>query len=249
MLMSSSASEIERIRNFKSDPLVKGFVEEERDELRRKQRTIALEDANPWGQKSEQDTDYRFSRFEVLYRRVNPTPFEAEKLLNKLATDPGIIEIMKSRRFTVGTLCELDPEDADDEQAAKGEADKCLLGWNRNFGERIALRLRTDDFQSFRKYDSVLNTLLHELAHNVHGPHDDKFWALFNELKSEYSKVHAGRKGARMLGHPMASVTHSGLPELINPDTKLGGRLGESSSAHDIDEVRVARLKFLQIKK
>jgi len=244
MLVSSATSAIEKIRNFKPDPLVKGFLEEERDEVRRRVRTEQLEYENPWGLKIDQDQEFRFSRFEVLYSRIKPTPFDAEKLLKKLSTDPGIIEIMKSRRFKVGTLCELDPEDADEEQAAKGEADKCLLGWNRNFGERIALRLRTDDFQSFRKYDSIINTLIHELTHNVHGPHDDKFWSLFNELKTQYSKVHGSRKGAKMLGHDMAPVqAKSGCP--LSSDTKNGGKLGGDSGASDMDEVRAARLKFL----
>ena len=44
-------------------------------------------------------------------RGVSPHRFEAEKLLRKLATDPGIVAIMTRRRYQVGRLCEMDPAD------------------------------------------------------------------------------------------------------------------------------------------
>ena len=242
--MASSSGEVERVRKFRPDPLVKGFKEQEQDELRRLLKTNQLASESPWGVASDQDSEYRFGRFEVLYRRPNPTPFEAEKLLKKLATDPGIIKIMKSRKFGVCTLCELDPEDADQEQAEKGEGNKCLLGWNRNFGERIALRLRTNDFVSFRKYDSIVNTLIHELTHNVFGPHDEKFWGLFNDLKHEYGQVHASRKAAKMLGGEMAKERGLGIDHVQS--SKAEGRLGGSETVHDEDELREARLRALE---
>jgi hypothetical protein len=34
--------------------------------------------------------------------------------------------------------------------------------------------------------ESVVDTMLHELAHNVHGPHDGKFHALWDQLRDEY---------------------------------------------------------------
>ena len=247
LLLSSPAADVEKVLKFKSDPLVKGFEAEEKDELRRIQRAQELANANPWS--NEQHSEFRFARFEALYRRTKPTPFEAEKLLKKLATDPGITKIMIARRFAVGTLCELDPQDADIEQAQKGESDKCLLGWNRNSGERIALRLRTDDFQSFRKYDSIINTLLHELVHNVVGPHNDQFWALFNELKEEYASVHRSRKGARLLNDSGAAPVRQLGPDDLSSVTapkSSGGKLGGSRVASDPDEVRAARLRRLE---
>lgn len=250
MLLSSPQADIDRIKSQKSDPLVKGFEEEARDEIRRIQKTVELVNASPWGSGVDQHVEFRFSRFEVLFRRTNPSPYDAEKLLKKLATDPGVVQIMSSRRFTVGTLCELDPEDADNEQAAKGEGDKCLLGWNRNFGERIALRLRTDDFKSFRKYDSIINTLIHELAHNVVGPHNDQFWALFNDLKKAYDSIHASRRGAKATGSrvaPERSVTKAELDEILGANT-TSGALGGKVLAINQDELREARLKFLTAK-
>lgn len=242
MMMSSSVEEIEMIRNFKSDPLVKGFAEQERDEERRKLRAEQLAQDHPWGENLSQHPDYNFGRFEVLYRRSTPSPYNAEKLLRKLSIDPGILEIMSTQKFRVLTLCELDPEDADEEQAAKGEADKCLLGWNRNFGERIALRLRTDDFQSFRKYDSIVNTLIHELTHNVHGPHDANFWSLFNSLKQIYQGVHSKRRNAPLLSYSMATKDFPTASKQPSRPNTLGG----TTSAKSVQEIREARLRFLE---
>ena len=45
-----------------------------------------------------------------------------------------------------------------------GVSPKCILGFNKNMGEEISLRLRTDDLKGFRKYESIKKTLLHELV-------------------------------------------------------------------------------------
>jgi hypothetical protein len=245
--MASTAAEVQRVKNIRPDPLVKGFDQEDRDNLRRAQRTARLENENPWGSGAIQDSEFNFDRFEVLYKRTIPPPFDAEKLLKKLATDPAIVNIMAKNKFKVGTLCELDPEDADMEQASKGESDKCLLGWNRNFGERIALRLRTDDFQSFRNYSSIANTLIHELVHNIHGAHNDDFWRLFNQFKEEYQRFHSGRRNAASVGSEMArlsTATITSVRDITRPKQPPEHSSSEPKAA-SLDEVRKARLKAL----
>jgi hypothetical protein len=243
LLASTSADDVQQIKAFKPDPLLKSIEDETRDHENRLRRTIELQGESPWGAGADQDGEYRFDRLEVLFKRMRPAPFEAEKLLKKLATDPAIVQIMKSRRFKVGTLCELDPLDADIQQAQKGEGDKCLLGWNRNFGQRIALRLRTDDFQSFRKYDSIVNTLIHELVHNIHGNHDEAFWKLFDELNSEYRQYHSARRNARRVVDQMAPLR---VPEA----SRSGSRENARPTAHQakpasVEELRSARLAAL----
>jgi len=52
------------------------------------------------------------------------------------------------------------------------------------------LRLRTDTLKGFRPYKDIMNTLIHELTHNVWGPHDHNFWKLFGELKAQYMRFH-----------------------------------------------------------
>lgn len=187
MLMATSAQDIAYVQNSRADPLVKGFAEEERDERNRKKRAKAAQ-INAWGTK--QDMEYRFNKVKAEFKYSSPSPYEAEKLLEKLTTDPGIIEIMKTRRFTVGILTEMSPQEAQDRMAKKGTPNMDLLGYNQNAGEMIVLRLRTDNTKGFRPYHDLINTLIHELTHNVWGPHDDKFWKLFGELKAQYMKFH-----------------------------------------------------------
>ena len=240
MLVASKESAVAEIKDKKADPLVKGIDAEERDEMSRRIKTRQLREANPWG--TSQDKEFKFTKFEVNSGRLTPTPFDAEKLLKKLATDPAIVSIMKSRKWVVGVLCELDPEDADREQADKGEGDKCLLGWNRNSGARIALRLRTDDLQGFRKYDTIINTLLHELAHNVFTAHDDKFWALFAELKKEYLALHQSLRGARHLSDTVTAEDRlTDAPSRSTSGRALGGNTASDLSPEDVRSKRLKR--------
>ena len=65
------------------------------------------------------------------------------------------------RRWQVGCLSEMPPE------GKVGVSAVCVLGVNINAGQEISLRLRTDDLRGFRRYDSIRQTLCHELAHMV----------------------------------------------------------------------------------
>lgn len=62
------------------------------------------------------------------------------------------------------------------------------LGLNRNGGEVIELRLRTDAFDGYRDYKTIRKTLCHELTHNVHGEHNKDFWSLCREVEKEVEK-------------------------------------------------------------
>lgn len=188
MLMASSAHDVNFVRTNRPDPLVKGFAEEERDEKARKRRAQAAS-ATAWGTK--QDSEYRFASMKAEFKYSTPPPYDAEKLLQKLATDPGIIDIMKSRNFKVGILTEMSPVEAQERMAKRGTPNMDLLGYNQNAGEMIVLRLRTDNLKGFRPYQDLINTLIHELTHNVWGPHDHNFWKLFGELKAQYMRFHS----------------------------------------------------------
>ena len=59
------------------------------------------------------------------------------------------------------------------------------LGLNRNRGEVIELRLRTDAYDGYRDYKIIRDTLCHELAHNVFGDHDRNFWDLCKSIEKE----------------------------------------------------------------
>lgn len=60
------------------------------------------------------------------------------------------------------------------------------LGLNINRGAKICLRLRyPGDQNQFMPLDNVVDTMLHELCHIIHGPHDSKFHALWDQLRDE----------------------------------------------------------------
>lgn len=48
----------------------------------------------------------------------------------------------------------------------------------------MKLRLRRPNNEwDFFPYDHILNTMLHELCHNEHGPHNADFYKLLDELR------------------------------------------------------------------
>ncbi|KAK7404059.1 hypothetical protein QQX98_010180 [Neonectria punicea] len=82
---------------------------------------------------------------------------------------------MRARNWKVGELAEFFPDQAN------------LLGLNVDRGRKICLRLRhPGDRSQFLPIESVIDTMLHELAHIVQGPHDAKFHALWDQLRDEH---------------------------------------------------------------
>lgn len=104
---------------------------------------------------------------------------QALAYLIAIADDPGVLAVMRARRWLVGELREMYPA------GSVGEDPVCVLGLNVNHGERIELRIRTDDLAGFRKRETVMKTVYHELAHNVRSEHDGVFYDLVSELTRE----------------------------------------------------------------
>jgi hypothetical protein len=128
---------------------------------------------------------------------VHPPASSALALLHKLARDPGILGVMAKHRWKVPLLAEMPPE------GKVGVSESCVLGYNVNRGQEIHLRLRTDDLRGFRRYARVRETLLHELTHNVHGPHDVHFKRLCSQLNvecREFDWASRSRDAANRLG-------------------------------------------------
>ncbi|KAI5306074.1 hypothetical protein KEM56_002300 [Ascosphaera pollenicola] len=107
-----------------------------------------------------------------------PFPERSLQYLERLRDDPGIRRVMEKHRFSVGLLTEMDPVE-------HTTHDSKTLGLNRNKGEVIELRLRTDGYDGYRNYRVVRDTLCHELAHCVHGEHDRHFWDLTKQIEQE----------------------------------------------------------------
>lgn len=115
----------------------------------------------------------------------------AAEALEKLKKIASLVKpLMRQRNWRVGTLAEFYP------------AEHNLLGLNINQGQKICLRLRYpgDDTQ-FLPIENVVDTMLHELAHNVHGPHDQHFHALWDKLRDEHEALlRKGYTGEGFLG-------------------------------------------------
>lgn len=80
-----------------------------------------------------------------------------------------------------------------------------------NRGQKIFLRLRyPGDRTQFLPIEQVTDTMLHELSHIVHGPHDAKFHALWDQLRDEHEGlVLKGYTGEGFLskGHKLGGTT------------------------------------------
>lgn len=126
--------------------------------------------------KAQEEATYTFNT--IIPLPYLPNPDRSKKFLQRLADDPGIKSAMRKHRFRVGVLTEMDPSQHTTHESR-------TLGLNRNAGEVIELRLRTDAYDGYRDYKIIRDTLCHELAHNVHGPHDRDFWDLCKAIERE----------------------------------------------------------------
>lgn len=117
-----------------------------------------------------------------------PRSNEALIILKRIAS--VVKPIMRVRSWRVGTLAEFIPDDV------------MLLGTNTNRGEAIHIRLRyPGDENQFLPFENVVDTMLHELCHIVHGPHNQAFNALWDKLRDEHETLlRKGYTGEGFLG-------------------------------------------------
>lgn len=127
-------------------------------------------------QKSQDYATYTFSTLRPL--PYLPNPEKSLRFLQRLRDDAGIKASMRKHKFAVGLLTEMNPAEHTTHESR-------TLGLNRNRGEIIELRLRTDAYDGYRDYRTIRKTLCHELAHNVYGEHDRDFWDLTNAIEKE----------------------------------------------------------------
>ncbi|KAJ9653224.1 hypothetical protein H2198_007582 [Neophaeococcomyces mojaviensis] len=138
--------------------------------------------------KVQEEATYTFHAIEPL--TYLPNPAKSRRYLERLANDPGIKASMRKHKFSVGLLTEMNPAEHTTHESK-------TLGLNRNAGEVIELRLRTDSYDGYRDYKVIRKTLCHELAHNVHSEHDRNFWDLTKQIEKEVEQndyLHGGHK-------------------------------------------------------
>uniref|UniRef100_A0A7S1BB43 WLM domain-containing protein n=1 Tax=Corethron hystrix TaxID=216773 RepID=A0A7S1BB43_9STRA len=204
MVIATSCIDVKKTVDKRSDPTIRGFDQEKVQPSAKQQY---------WGEGTTQDKDFKFCRFQACTwqsfgnRPADRTPhtFAAMNLLEKLATDPGIVAIMKERDLVVGTLGEMDPID-DRYMQQKQQHGGCLLGYNTNAGARIDIKLRTDDLEGFRPYSELASTLIHELSHNWVGEHNLLFWTNYAQMRAEYMFAHASLQSTLVRGRTTADL-------------------------------------------
>lgn len=105
-----------------------------------------------------------------------PLQEDALKILDKIAKQ--VQPIMRRRKWRVKLLSEFCP------------TNPALLGINVNSGVAVKLRLRRPNRDlDFIPYEQVLDTMLHELCHIQHGPHNAQFYKLWDELRLECEEL------------------------------------------------------------
>lgn len=188
---------------------------QERQRRRDNARSLARSTAKPTPtRKTDPTNPYTFHSLLPLPNLPNPS--RSLSFLTRLRDDPGILSTMKTNKFSVPLLTEMDP-------ASNTTGDSRTLGLNRNKGEVIELRLRTDAYDGYRDYRTIRKTLCHELAHCVFGEHDRDFWDLTGKIEKEVERGdYWGNGGGRSLGGA----------EFYNPED-WEGRSGEEGIVAD----------------
>ncbi|KAK3671656.1 hypothetical protein LTR78_008389 [Recurvomyces mirabilis] len=175
-------------------------------------RKVKANTSKDW-KKVQDDARYRFHTIRPLPYLTNPE--KSHRFLERLADDAGIKYTMRKHGFAVGLLTEMNPVEHTTDTSR-------TLGLNRNAGEVIELRLRTDAYDGYRDYKVIRKTLCHELTHNVWGDHDRRFWDLCKEIEKEVEE-NDWRRG----GHSV------GREEFFNPGDVGVGDGEEDGAAHD----------------
>ncbi|KAL1563000.1 hypothetical protein AAHA92_05512 [Salvia divinorum] len=110
--------------------------------------------------------------WEIKTLKRKPKEEEARKILDRIANQ--VQPIMRKHNWRVKVLSEFWPKN------------RALLGLNVGRGIHVKLRLRRSDRdEEFLPYHEVLDTMLHELCHNVHSPHNASFYKLWDEIRKE----------------------------------------------------------------
>ena len=161
-----------------------------------------------------------------------PNPSRSAAFLARLRDDPGVKHAMASHKWAVPLLTEMDPADHTTHEGR-------TLGLNRNGGEVIELRLRTDAYDGYRDYRTIRKTLCHELAHNVHGEHNEDFWRLCREVEREVAR-HDWKSGGRALTDEVFYGSGDGDGDVVadhgawtGGEYVLGGRASKPSAGAD----------------
>ncbi|KAK2873589.1 hypothetical protein FQN49_002255 [Arthroderma sp. PD_2] len=151
-------------------------------------RKSIIKPAKPASRQPQQSSS-QYTFHKLLPLPYLPNPDRSLAFLARLRDDPGIRKAMACHRFSIPLLTEMDP-------VQHTTMSSRTLGLNRNKGEVIELRLRTDAYDGYRDYRTIRKTLCHELAHCEFSDHDRDFWDLTGQIEREVEKAdYWGNKG------------------------------------------------------
>ncbi|RKF65391.1 Ubiquitin and WLM domain-containing metalloprotease [Erysiphe neolycopersici] len=167
--------------------------------------------------KEQEEKKYTFIKLQPL--SYLPNPSRSLQFLQRLKDDAGIKSVMRKHKFTVPLLTEMDPTEY---TQSNHEGTSRTLGLNRNQGEIIELRLRTDAYDGYRDYKTIRRTLCHELTHNVYGPHNRDFWDLCKQIEKEVETAD-WRSGGRAVGGSDTYEPINGVDEINERGGWTGG--------------------------
>eukprot|EP01032_Pedospumella_encystans_P010722 gene10722-12508_t len=188
-MMGSTATALESLKDTQSIAHTKRVIDDLSSDTPLQRGADTKARAAP-----RQHNPYKFQSIQTLPGL--PDEAKARQILETLANDEGVLVVMAKHKWSVGALCELYPE------GYVGVSDVCVMGLNENHGQRILLRLRTDDMKGFRKILSIRKVLCHELAHNVHSEHDSNFYVLMRQVEREIVELDwKNSKGKSLSGH------------------------------------------------
>ncbi|KAJ1018566.1 hypothetical protein NDA16_004848 [Ustilago loliicola] len=153
--------------------------------------------------------------------------------LTRLSRDPAILHVCSLHNLRIGALTELLPWEHPG-----------LLGLNENAGQRILLRIRTDDAEGLRDYKTTRRVLVHELAHNKVADHPPEFKMLNSELNAQIEAFEKGQQdGTHRLVEgdvyePSAPTLSSGSTSSGDGGHRLGGTVNSVGEASTPEERR-----------
>lgn len=144
----------------------------------------------------------------------------ANSLLHQVAK--LVAPILHMNNFKVGTLCEMYPKNPN------------LLGLNVNRGQKILIRLRYhSNDKLFYPLGDIIGTMLHELTHNLYGPHDAKFYKFLDGLKKDFENIQYGT---------LAKTNY------VCEEQTLGGKYNPRGGYISVREKRIAVLSARKFK-
>ncbi|CAN6673993.1 hypothetical protein TRVA0_050S00254 [Trichomonascus vanleenenianus] len=207
---------VEKIQELQKAEMAKAVEE---SKLAKRRAYMAKYARRPARTTPTKSLKYSFGRLSVL---PLPNADKSMAVLERIRDDKGVQAIMEKYKLSVGLLTELDPATNTTHQSR-------LLGLNRNKGEAIELRLRTDDYQGWCSYKEIIKVLCHELSHNYYGEHDRQFWDFTNKLEREVLDLDPFGRSGKRIG-----------TEIYNPESSTAATsftLGEGNANElDVDE-------------